>query len=154
MHEWRDGESAVETTHLRGKTTVPSDLDTLTLPTSSYRERERSTLLKERVLYGVRRVAIGGRHGVSPEFGKHNVVLINNDTANVDGISFNIAQEKWMWNCTQLAEFARIEMTNRSTAPQPILAGVYRKQVVLMKLAKMPKHTAAIENAVLHLWKA
>ncbi|KAJ1368592.1 hypothetical protein KIN20_029755 [Parelaphostrongylus tenuis] len=71
----------------------------------------------KRVLYGVRRVAIGGRHGVKPEFGKHNVVLINNDTANVDGVSFNIAQEKWMWDCTHLAEFARIGKKLSSAGP-------------------------------------
>uniref|UniRef100_A0A158PC26 RAI1 domain-containing protein n=1 Tax=Angiostrongylus cantonensis TaxID=6313 RepID=A0A158PC26_ANGCA len=55
----------------------------------------------KRVLYGVRKVATGGKDGVRPIFGNHTVVLINSETDSVGGVSFEFTEEKWMWDCPQ-----------------------------------------------------
>ncbi|KAE9416400.1 hypothetical protein Angca_000432 [Angiostrongylus cantonensis] len=71
----------------------------------------------KRVLYGVRKVATGGKDGVRPIFGNHTVVLINSETDSVGGVSFEFTEEKWMWDCPQLAEFARIGKKLCSAGP-------------------------------------
>ncbi|KJH46394.1 hypothetical protein DICVIV_07562 [Dictyocaulus viviparus] len=41
----------------------------------------------------------------------------NSDTDNVSGYPFSLTAEEWMWNCEQLAEFARIGNKLCSTGP-------------------------------------
>ncbi|CAJ0595238.1 unnamed protein product [Cylicocyclus nassatus] len=62
----------------------------------------------KKLLYGVRKVARKISSGVYPDFGNHTVVLVNNETDGLDGITFNISDEKWMTNVTQLDLLARI----------------------------------------------
>ncbi|KAK6731024.1 hypothetical protein RB195_007471 [Necator americanus] len=62
----------------------------------------------KRVLYGVRKVASRENDGVDPDFGNHTIVLVNNDTEGLEGITFRIPDESWMTNNSQLDLLARI----------------------------------------------
>ncbi|EYB90256.1 hypothetical protein Y032_0222g2630 [Ancylostoma ceylanicum] len=61
----------------------------------------------KRVLYGVRKVASRVNEGIDPDFGNHTVVLVNNDTDGLEGITFRIPDEKWMTSSAQLDLLAR-----------------------------------------------